>query len=100
MDTPPTGFNLVADIFRIETEQSHLSWTGKLPDSAQPEGRLAISFPGHAATHVRIERYGVPTEVATDLEIEVGPRLSEETAYKLLLRSTGKQQIELRHRDP
>jgi uncharacterized protein len=90
----------VADIFRIETAQTQLSWNGTLPDSSRPYGRLAISLSDAAATNITISRHGVPSEAARDVNVEVGPRLYEETAYNFFLCSTNKKRVELRHRDP
>lgn len=91
------------DIFRIETDQTHLSWRGRLrsdSDLIQPAGRLAISLFTEASRNVTIWRAGVPEEAASNIEIQIGPRLYEETSYDLLLRSTGAKEVEIRHRDP
>ncbi|HEY2961662.1 MAG TPA: DUF2357 domain-containing protein [Pyrinomonadaceae bacterium] len=69
-------------------------------NSAQPEGRLAISFSNRAQQDIQIWRQGVADEVASDLRVEIGPRLYEETAYSLLVRGKDNRQVELRHRDP
>src|SRR5262245_26870761 len=92
------------EIFRIETDQVHLSWSGRSPSeldahSTSPQGRLAISVINRA-TDIKVWRQGLPSEVSNDLAIEVGPRLYEETFYDLLLRSTTNAPVELRHRDP
>lgn len=65
-----------------------------------PVGRLAIFLSDQANKNIKISRPGLPTEVANDVAVEVGPRLYEETSYTLLLRSTDKRRVELRHRDP
>ena len=91
----------MADIFRIETEQTHLSWTGVLRDASQPDdGRLAISPSSNVATNIVISRHGVPSEAGNDVNVEIGPRLYEETPYNFLLQSTNKKQVALKHRDP
>jgi predicted component of viral defense system (DUF524 family) len=95
----------VADLFRIETDRTHLSWSvgarSKLElQSIQPQGRLAVSLTNQEARIIEIWRAGLPDEVANNRDVQVGPCLYEETFYNLLLRSTDQQQVELRHRDP
>lgn len=93
----------MADIFRIETDQTHLSWSGPLPselEAKQPDGRLSILPSGKDGKNIKIWRPGLPSEVANNIKIEIGPRLYEETSYNLLLRSTTTKQVEIRHRDP
>jgi uncharacterized protein len=94
----------VTEIFRIETAQTQLSWSTRVPtqldlESKGPVGRLAISL-SEQATDIKISRPGLPSEAANNVSVEIGPRLYEETSYDLLLRSTDNQKIELRHRDP
>lgn len=95
----------MADIFRIETDQTSLSWSDRLPsaaaaDSPHPNGRLAISPADQARKNINIWRRGLANDVANNPEVEVGPRLFEETTYGLLLRSADAKHIEIRHRDP
>jgi predicted component of viral defense system (DUF524 family) len=97
----------VADIFRIETDQTQFSWGRSVnsPDEPEPEsthadGRLAISLSAQARKKIRIWRRGLSDETASNPEVQVGPRLYEETPYSLLLRSTNQRRVELRHRDP
>ena len=92
------------DVFRIETDRTHLSWNiarRAEPDSAsaRPEGRLAISQLNRDIKKLEIRREGWPPEIANDVAIEVGPCLYEETAYSLLLLGIDKERVELRHRD-
>jgi len=92
-------------IFRIKTEQTHLSLNlasrSELdPELTRSEGRLAISLVNEATKLIEIWRPGLPVEIANNLEVQVGPRLYEETSYNLLLRSTNQRPVELRHRDP
>jgi uncharacterized protein len=89
----------VADLFRIETDHTELSWSDPSPHSTQPEGHLAVSPAGPTAK-INIRRLGLPDEAANNPKIQAGPCLYEETAYNLLLRSTDKRPVELRHRDP
>lgn len=92
----------MADIFRIETDRTHLSWSGRLPsesEAKQPAGRLAISLSTQASTNIKIWRPGLPEEVVSNTAIEIGPRLYEETNYNLLLSSTDGKQVQLQHRD-
>ena len=89
----------MADLFRIETDHTDLTWSDPSPGSTQPEGRLAIS-PKDATAKINIWRLGLPAEAANNRKVEAGPCLYEETAYNLLLRSTDKKPVELRHRDP
>ena len=94
----------MAELFKIETEQSQLSWSRPSSDTAQvpelPEGRLTVIRVNRSPLNFQIQREGVPDEVASNLELEVGPRLHEETSYNLLLRGKANQRVELRHRDP
>ena len=91
------------DIFRIETDRTHLSWSGQISSEAHSNevgGRLAISLFTRGGKNIKVWRAGIPEEAANNLNVEVGPRLYEETPYNLLLRSTDAKQVELRHRDP
>lgn len=91
------------DIFRIETSQTHLCWSGRLrseSDAKHPGGRLAISLSTPASAEIKIWRPGLPEEVANDTAVQIGPRLYEETIYNLLLSSIDGNQVELKHRDP
>lgn len=97
----------VADIFRIETDQTRLSWSlsdGSPSDSdadlTHPDGRLAVSPLHRARKNIKIWRSGLSGETGNNPGVEIGPRLYEETSYNLLLRSTHEGQVELRHRDP
>src|SRR5688572_5888195 len=94
----------MTDVFRIETDQTRLSWSDRSPSASTAEtgpveGRLAISLSSQRRTALKIWRHGLPTEAANNPEVELGPRLYEERSYDLLLQSKGKQ-VELRHRDP
>ena len=94
----------MADLFKIETEQTQLSWS--LPSSevtdisGPPEGRLKVTRTARSLSNIEIRREGVPDEISSNLKLEVGPRLYEETPYNLLLRGKANQRVELRHRDP
>lgn len=94
----------MADIFKIETSQTELIWSPpegeSKVDHGPPQGRLAIS-PAHPSQNdFQIYRAGVPAEVSSNFEVQVGPRLFEETAYILLLLGKDNRKVELRHRDP
>src|ERR1051326_7682849 len=88
----------------METEQTQLSWS--LPSSevtdisGPPEGRLKVTRTARSLSNIEIRREGVPDEISSNLKLEVGPRLYEETPYNLLLRGKANQRVELRHRDP
>ena len=93
------------DLFRIETDKIQLSLRlpkelGSETDLVRPEGRLAILSVNRGVKHLKIHRSNLPPEIANDLQIQVGPRLYEETQYKVLLYSTNKRPVELRHGDP
>ncbi|HET9526234.1 MAG TPA: DUF2357 domain-containing protein [Pyrinomonadaceae bacterium] len=92
------------DVFRIETDRTNLSLSeGSTPEyalSIQPAGRLAISPSTQTRNKLKIWRSGVPSEASENLAVELGPRLYEETSYSLLLSSSDKKLVELRHRDP
>ena len=94
----------MADVFRIETNQTSLSWTDELPatasDGPTADGRLAISLRQQADKNINVWRRGLPAEVGNNLQVEVGPRVFEATTYNLLLRGSGAKHVELRHRDP
>ncbi|HSK65019.1 MAG TPA: hypothetical protein VK893_14300, partial [Pyrinomonadaceae bacterium] len=79
----------MTDIFRIETDRTNLSWSENREsdsvDSIQSPGRLAISAPNRTRKKIRIWRSGLPPAAATSADIELGPRLYEETPYSLLL---------------
>lgn len=94
----------MAELFYIETDQTRLSWSDRsAPESTAettpPEGRLAIFLPAQPRKHIQIRRRGLPAEAANNPDVEVGPRLFEETSYDALLQSKGKR-VELRQRDP
>jgi hypothetical protein len=94
----------VADLFKIESEQTQLSWS--LPSSEStdipepPEGRLKIIRTNRSLLNIQIRREGVPDEVSSNLKVEVGQRLYEETSYNLLLLGKANQRVALQHRDP
>ena len=94
----------MADLFKIETEQTQLSWS--LPSSeatvisGPPAGRLKVIRTPRSRFNIEIWREGVPDQVSSNLKLEVGPRLYEETLYNLLLRGKANQRVELQHRDP
>lgn len=94
----------MADIFKIETEQTQLIWSPpkgeSRVDSEPPKGRLAITPSDSSQNDFRIWRAGIPAEVASNLEIKVGPRLLEETAYSVLLLGKDNRKVELRQHDP
>lgn len=89
----------MAELFHIETNQTRLTWSDRSASETKPaEGRLAISL-SSPRNNIKIGRQGLPVEIANNLEVEVGPRLYEETSYDLLLQSR-ERRVELRHRDP
>ena len=90
----------MTDIFRIETERTNLSWSENSETEHAAEGRLAISPSSRTRKQIKIWRGSLPDSVAHNLELEVGPRLYEETPYSLLLSSGDKRRVQLRHRDP
>jgi predicted component of viral defense system (DUF524 family) len=95
----------VDDVFRIETDRTHLSWNiaqRAESDTAapRPEGRLAISQLNPDIQKIEIHREGWPSEIANDVASEVGPCLREELPYNVLLHGSDKRRVELRHRDP
>lgn len=95
----------MSNLFRIETDQTHLSLSlaprgESKAEPTRPEGRLAISLINLVNKHIEIQRAGLPDELANNLDVQVGPCLYEETPYNLLLRSTNQRPVELWHRDP
>jgi hypothetical protein len=48
----------------------------------------------------RCSREGLPAALSTDLSIQSGPRLYEQTDYAVYARSRVGKAVELRHRDP
>lgn len=96
----------MADIFRIETDKTALSWSGKIyPDRASDvmsfPGRLLITPHRHdTAPNIKTWRTGLPPELSSAAGVQIGPRLYEETSYTLFLNTKEANKIELRHRDP
>ena len=94
----------MADLFKIETEQTQLSWSRPSSEATEipglPEGRLRVIRVDRSLLNIEIRREGVPDNVSSNLKVEVGPRLYEETSYNLLLRGKANQRVELQHRDP
>jgi len=89
------------DLFRIETDQTDLTWSVKAPpESITLAGRLDISWLNRAGTNIRIWRHGLPDDTANNLEVKIGPCLQEEKRYDLLLESKDRRQVQLVHRDP
>jgi hypothetical protein len=91
------------DIFKIETERTELTWSlaeDEAVDFGPADGLLAISPIDPAARNFQIWREGVPDEVSSNLELQVGPRLFEEIPYSFFLRGKDNQKVELSHRDP
>lgn len=98
----------MSELFRVETDKAYLSWSGPISSPAYsawltqpPPGRLVISLRRPGATFgTKTWRNEVPTEVADDPSLRIGPRLYEETNYTIYLRSKTADTAELRHRDP
>lgn len=90
----------MAELFRIETDQTRLTWSDRSTSETTPlQGRLAIFPSSQRRRNIRIWRQGLPAAAANNLDVQVGPCLYEETFYDVLLQSTGKR-VELQHRDP
>ncbi|SMC23754.1 hypothetical protein SAMN02746041_01834 [Desulfacinum hydrothermale DSM 13146] len=98
----------MAELFRIETDKVYLRWSGPISSPAYsswlpepPPGRLVISLRRHDAVFgTKTWRNEVPTEVANDPSLHIGPRLYEETIYTIYLQSKTADTVELRHSDP
>jgi len=96
------------ELFRIETDKADLSWSGPISSppytawlTQPPPGHLVISLRRHGTTFgTKTWRNEVPTEVANNPSLYIGPRLYEETSYTVYLRSKTTGTVELRHRDP
>lgn len=95
-------------LFRIETDEVLLKWqlTGRgqpVPISTvdPPPGRLRIQ-PRREGLHFGegTWRDGVPQAVASDPEETAGPRIFEETEYRVFLTSKAGAPVEMKHRDP
>lgn len=95
----------MTDIFRIETDKTYLNWSGKASietpsDSFLPFGRLAV-FPKRVQSLEDVKTWrNVSPVLPRDTNVQIGPRLYEETSYTLFLRGAEGDQVELRHRDP
>lgn len=94
----------MADLFRIDTDQTRLTWSDRSPsdstaETPPAEGRLAISPATESGKKIKIWRQGMPAEAASNLGVQVGPGLFEEKFYDVLLEATGKR-VELKHDDP
>ena len=68
------------DLFRIETDQTELTWSEKRSESVPLAGRLEISRLNTAGKNIQVWRYGLPDDTANNLEVTVGPCLYEEIA--------------------
>ena len=89
------------NLFRIETDQTELTWSDKpRPEPVLSAGRLAITWRRQATTHLEIWRHGLSAEISNNLKVAVGPCLYEERGYDLLLQSKAQGHAEIRHRDP
>jgi uncharacterized protein len=90
----------MAALFCIRTDRATVHWSG--PQSASDvRGTLRIHLvrPGlvlQEGTH----RAGVPSEIARDPTVAVGPALFEETSYDLLVQSESANRVSILHRDP
>src|SRR5690349_22432643 len=96
----------MGDLFRIRTDRVELAWgepRGRepvpLPGDAPTAGRLVVTLRRRGAP-VEMWRAGVPDAVATDPRITLGPRLFEQTDYRVVARSLDGRPVALAHRDP
>jgi hypothetical protein len=95
-------------LFRIVTERATLTWgRGRggervpLTGSAPLPGSLLLRARRSGLTFLPgTKRLGVPEAVADDPEQTVGPRLHEETDYRVFVRAEGGRRASLQHRDP
>jgi hypothetical protein len=93
----------VRELFRIVTDRVALEWSlarakeiAPLAGIEPPPGLLAISL--RRGAHVlEIRRADVPAKAAADPRERAGPRLFEETDYKLLIEGTA---VRIEHDDP
>lgn len=95
-------------LFRITTDNVALSWSrargvdpSPFPQSLAPLGRLEI-HPRRADVRFGDEtwRATVPSAIAHAIDGTVGPRLYEQTDYRIYARVEGSSCVRIQHRDP
>jgi uncharacterized protein len=108
-DSPPSGFERAVDVlFRVETDLITLTWSavhaaGRTTLSSLPNipGRLILTKRRAGLRFLdQTWRAAVPSAVAGDPDLVVGPRLSEQTSYSVFIRAKSGQRVDVRHRDP
>lgn len=97
----------MSELFRIVTDRVALEWSlarprelAPLAGVEPPPGLLAISIARRGAQVVEIYRADVPPSAARDPEQRAGPRLFEETDYKILIDGSAELRPRIEHDDP
>lgn len=94
------------NLFQIETANVLLNWRSptnrheNAPGLAEVPGRLHVRGRTEGYQLRRIWRAEVPGELVSDPSVSVGPRLYEQTDYRVYVRSESGRQVALVHRDP
>ena len=98
----------MSTLFKVETEHVNLTWSVPSEKQIIPLGGI-LSPPGRLVIRKRRTdltfgentwRGEVPRGVAFDPEETVGPRLYEQTNYKVFLQAKSESRVALNHRDP
>ena len=93
------------ELFCLRTSRVAVHWSGPvgkgMGGEAGAEGTLRVR-PRRAGLVLEegTHRMGIPPEAASDLALEAGPPLFEETSYDVFLRGVDGADVSLRHRDP
>lgn len=93
-------------LFSIATSRVELSWSRASDDPiaalgvrSAPPGRLVVRA-RRADAKLDVWRAEVPNGAAREPDLIAGPRLFEETDYRLVVRSLDARTVAVRHRDP
>ncbi len=96
----------MSELFRIRTDRVELVWGAAREREPVPlaptepvAGRLVVT-PRRSGLRLEVWRAGVPESVANDPALVVGPRLFEQTDYRVVARSLGAHPVSIAHRDP
>lgn len=94
------------DLIRIRTDRVELTWSApRTPEPVPLDG--AAPAPGRVRVTARrpraglaVWRSGVPEKIAHDAAMLAGPRLFEQTDYRLVVRALDGRRVRIDNRDP
>lgn len=96
----------MADLFRVETDRVMLLWSVPLGRAPQPlsgivppVGRLKVSA-RRARANLKVMRTDVPDSLEWSTQVQIGPRLYEQTDYPVYVQAAQPHAVELRSPDP